>query len=89
MELYTLGLHDKRYEISTHLFSPFIPRSDSDVGMGTYNVIPRSEATWGSPVVQYEIATSGIALLAMTLTLSSSLAMAEKTNARNNNLLHA
>ena len=74
MELYTLGLHDKRYEISTHLFSPFIPRS---------------EATWGSPVVQYEIATSGIALLAMTLTLSSSLAMAEKTNARNNDLLHA
>ena len=32
--------------------------------MGTYNVIPRSEATWGSPFVQYEIATSGIALLA-------------------------
>ena len=36
-----------------------------------YTVIPRSKATWGSPFAWREIATSGRAFLAMTLTLSS------------------
>ena len=35
--------------------------------MGMYRTfIPRSKATWGSPVVQYEIATSDYVLLAIT-----------------------
>ena len=36
-----------------------------------FTVIPRSKATWGSPFAWRKIATSGRALLAMTLTLSS------------------